>query len=280
MQSRCVRHLICLAISFFAIIIPFFAEGADSLWRAHAHNDYQHSRPLFDALDEGFGSVEADILLVSGSLLVAHDRTNCQPSRTLENLYLKPLLERVRKRSGIYSYGKDFVLWIDIKLDFETVERDSTKRLIAREETMTALEKLLKQYDSMLTVFTTNQILTNAVTIILTGAHSEDCPLPKEKRLACFDSHHESGSSNRFELAFSDNWSSRFTWRGDGPMPDVEKKKLRSLVQTAHRYGKRVRFWNTPDRPEFWKELLDAEVDWIGTDRLKELAKFLKTQDK
>ena len=34
------------------------------LERAHAHNDYEHPRPLFDALDHGFKSVEADIWLV------------------------------------------------------------------------------------------------------------------------------------------------------------------------------------------------------------------------
>ena len=38
------------------------------LIRAHAHNDYEHTRPLFDALDHGFGSVEADVHLVDGRL--------------------------------------------------------------------------------------------------------------------------------------------------------------------------------------------------------------------
>jgi len=31
------------------------------LARAHAHNDYLHPRPMLDALDAGFTSVEADI---------------------------------------------------------------------------------------------------------------------------------------------------------------------------------------------------------------------------
>src|SRR6266571_3355435 len=39
------------------------------LIHAHAHNDYEHARPLFDALDRGFCSVEADIYLVDGQLL-------------------------------------------------------------------------------------------------------------------------------------------------------------------------------------------------------------------
>ena len=56
------------------------------LWRAHAHNDYEHPRPLFDALDHRFGSVEADIYLVGDQLLVAHDPENLDPSRANASL--------------------------------------------------------------------------------------------------------------------------------------------------------------------------------------------------
>src|SRR5437660_742306 len=70
-------------------------RGPRPLRRAHAHNDYEHPRPLFDALDHRFGSVEADVFLVDGRLLVAHDPTELDPTRTLEALYLDPLAERV-----------------------------------------------------------------------------------------------------------------------------------------------------------------------------------------
>src|SRR5437764_15141577 len=56
------------------------------LTRAHAHNDYEHIRPLWDALDRGFGSVEADIWLTGDLLLVAHDKKQVKPDRTLEAL--------------------------------------------------------------------------------------------------------------------------------------------------------------------------------------------------
>src|SRR5256885_12298392 len=70
------------------------------LTRAHAHNDYEHTRPLLDALDHGFCSIEADIWLVDGNLLVAHDRGKVKPDRTLQALYLDPLRERVRRNGG------------------------------------------------------------------------------------------------------------------------------------------------------------------------------------
>src|SRR5882672_7559979 len=58
---------------------------------AHAHNDYEHTRPLLDALERGFCSVEADVWLVNGQLLVAHDLKDGKAERTLRALYLDPL---------------------------------------------------------------------------------------------------------------------------------------------------------------------------------------------
>src|SRR5438552_467327 len=74
------------------------------LRQAHAHNDYLHERPLWDALANGFCSVEADIWLAPEGLLIGHERKELQPGRTLEQLYLDPLRERAAAGGGrIYS---------------------------------------------------------------------------------------------------------------------------------------------------------------------------------
>src|SRR5262245_7590292 len=76
--------------------------------RLHAHNDYEHARPLLDALDHGFCSIEADIFLVDGQLLVAHDQSKLNPERTLEKLYLEPLRQRVTRNGGrVYPRGPE-----------------------------------------------------------------------------------------------------------------------------------------------------------------------------
>jgi hypothetical protein len=66
------------ALSALLALVALGAGAAEPdsvipLVNAHAHNDYEHDRPLFDALDHGFCSVEADIHLVDGQLLVAHN---------------------------------------------------------------------------------------------------------------------------------------------------------------------------------------------------------------
>src|SRR5262249_40555226 len=95
---------------------PAPGPGVVPLRQAHAHNDYEHKRPLLDALDNGFCSVEADVFLVDGELLVGHTRKDLRPGRTLEKLYLDPLRQRARANGGrVYRDGPTVYLLVDVK---------------------------------------------------------------------------------------------------------------------------------------------------------------------
>lgn len=68
MLTPCAQ-LLPLLISTLTWLAGATAEPPADPWtRAHAHNDYYHRRPLLDALDHGFLSVEADIRLVDSEL--------------------------------------------------------------------------------------------------------------------------------------------------------------------------------------------------------------------
>jgi len=84
----------------FTFATPLTADEPKPLQRAHAHDDYEHKRPLFDALECGFCSVEADVWLVKGQLLVAHVPVQWNTERTLEKLYLDPLRDRAKAGRG------------------------------------------------------------------------------------------------------------------------------------------------------------------------------------
>src|SRR3954453_22317550 len=130
--------------------------GVAPLLNAHAHNDYAHKRPLFDALDHGFTSVEADVFYVDGNLLVGHDREALKPERTLDSLYLAPLAKRIQQNGGhVYSKPTRFFLLIDIKDDPRQTYRE--------------LQKLLANHVDMLTTIESGKVRPGAVTIILTG---------------------------------------------------------------------------------------------------------------
>ena len=64
-----IRSLfIVLFLSYSVAAVCAGKEKQTPLFQAHAHNDYEHARPLHDALEHGFWSVEADIYLVDGEL--------------------------------------------------------------------------------------------------------------------------------------------------------------------------------------------------------------------
>ncbi|CAN5909544.1 hypothetical protein BH11GEM2_BH11GEM2_29360 [soil metagenome] len=86
-----------------ALLVPL-CLGAQviPLEHAHAHNDYEHTRPLAEALEHGFTSVEADIWLVDGQLLVAHDRDKVDSSRTRARAWpARPILGDTRHRARV-----------------------------------------------------------------------------------------------------------------------------------------------------------------------------------
>jgi len=250
------------------------ADAGFGLERAHAHNDYEHDRPLHDALDNGFKSVEADVWLVDGELLVAHDRELVQPGRTLESLYLAPLRQRIKDNGGsVYPGDPDrFTLLIDIKSEGVA--------------TYQALHRELRRYQQILTKFNPGGDAAGAVTAIVSGNRPRDLMAQQRVRYAAYDgrlSDLGTATDPGFVPLISDRWTRHFTWQGIGPMPEAERTKLATIVQTAHAHGQRVRFWATPDlapvREAVWQELLAARVDHINTDHLGALRDFLLLHD-
>ncbi len=282
----CVTML--LAALTAIVVAGFSSKDADSqesggvvpLERAHAHNDYEHARPLYDALDHGFKSVEADVWLVDGKLVVSHDDprlpTTAQPKGTLESLYLDPLRREIKANGGsVYRGDPDYLtLLVDIKSEDVA--------------TYKAVHEALRKYRAMMTKFTPEGVNDGAVTAIVSGNRPRAYMEAQQIRYAAYDGRIPEdlgGSQNpqTFVPLVSQNWTKLFTWQGIGPMPEAERQKLHDIVDTAHANGQRVRFWATPEVPgareAVWRELVAAEVDYINTDNLAELQSFLLAND-
>lgn len=258
-------------LAYCSLAIPFSSFAAPALppplLHAHAHNDYEHPRPLLDALDQGFCSVEADIYLVDGKLLVAHDRNKVSPARTLQALYLDPLRERVKRNGGrVFPGVPEVTLLIDVKSDAEL--------------TYAALRKVLEDYTGVLTSFQAGSIKTNAITVILSGNRAQATLAAEASRRAAIDGRLVDLDGNEpvsLIPLISDNWSKFFKWKGQGAFPEEEKKRVVALVEKAHRQGRRVRFWGIADTPEVWREFRQLGVDLINTDNLAGVAQFFAT---
>ncbi|MFE3517481.1 phosphatidylinositol-specific phospholipase C/glycerophosphodiester phosphodiesterase family protein [Streptomyces sp. NPDC059166] len=259
-----------------AAAAPARPRAPRPLERAHAHNDYLHPRPLYDALAHGFTSVEADIFLVGGELLVAHEAESLDPSRTLVSLYLEPLLARVRADHGSVHAGHPgpLQLLIDIKTDGAA--------------TYLELDRVLHRYRHILSRSVHGRVRAGAVTPVISGDRAARIPMEAQStRYAFYDGRPEdlgTSAPASFIPLISTNWATSFAWQGAGPFPAAERERLRTFVTTAHSSGRRVRFWGTPDLPgpardAVWTELLAADVDHLNTDDLPGLEAFLRRRE-
>jgi len=265
--ARVVALLLCIGTIGSVKAEENFREScppATPIPRGHAHNDYEHPRPLFDALDNGFCSVEADIFQVGKDLLVAHYFFQIRPERTLESLYLEPLRERARRFDGkIFPDAEKFYLWIDFKTDARP--------------TYAVLRPVLEKYSDILTRYENGTVIPGAVTVILTGSANVDLIRNEAVRYAGVDgglASLDSDASADLIPAAGINWRREFP-QFESKLSPAEQEKLAEQVRKANDRGRKLRYWNAPDHEELWSILYDAGVHFINTDRLQPLRDFL-----
>ncbi|GAA5153685.1 hypothetical protein GCM10023340_36070 [Nocardioides marinquilinus] len=244
---------------------------ATALPAAHAHNDYEHARPLRDAIEQGFTSVEADVWLVDGELLVAHDLEDVVPGRTLESLYLSPLegLAAMNRGPVIAGHRRPLQLLVDVKSEASA--------------TYAALDRVLRRHPRLLTSWDATGERPGAVSVAVSGNRDLPAMAAQPVRWAAYDGRLENlygGASAGLVPLISANWSSVSAWTGTGPFPAADRARLRRIVEQAHDEGRRVRFWATNDSPgaarrALWTELRRAGVDHLNTDDLSGLRRFL-----
>lgn len=238
------------------------------LLNGHAHNDYTHKRPLLDALDNGFFSVEVDIFYENGNFIVAHTKAGINRRNTIQRLYLEPLKERVQANNGrVYPGGPlEFEVMIDLKGGWSKEQIDS-------------LERLMMRYTELFTVFQDGVKEPRAIRLLLSGGNGNyDAPAHNPRYfsldggLGDFNSPLDSTIICRTSASFK----SKFKWRGIGKMPEDEKARLKAYVEQAHASGRKIRFWAATNREKVWNELLLAGVDWVNVDKLSKFKNFTK----
>ncbi|TFH25582.1 MAG: hypothetical protein E4H10_09200, partial [Bacteroidia bacterium] len=254
------QTIVCGAVSPDTVTVPH---------PAHAHNDYMHEHPLFDALENGFRSIEADVFTQDDSLYVAHDRKDIKPGRTLRALYLEPLMEYISDgEQTIYDSAYPLILLIDIKDDALT--------------TYSLLDRILNDYREILCKVSQEAYDGGSVMVVVSGNRPVEYMMQQTHRFAFVDGRMEDLSEEYPPLLMpliSDRWTKYFSWMGKGDMPEKERMQLRLYVQYAHKNGQLIRFWATPDIPgkereAVWTELLEAGVDLVNTDDLGGLRAF------
>lgn len=240
---------------------------------AHAHNDYEHKKPLFDALNNGFISVEADVHLINNELYVSHFKPQfIDSTKTLEAMYLAPLQKRINENYGSVYKGYDhfFYLMIDIKTNADS--------------SYARLKKILESYKDIIAIVTDGKDdTTKPVKIVITGIKGRPYHqiLADEPKYVSLDGRLKElglGINAAVMPYISENYKNYFTYNGIGKPSEEEINSLKDIVSNVHAEGKKIRFWASPDNEAVWKFLLDNKVDLVNTDSLPQFNNFLKRE--
>lgn len=260
-------HMRLLFIVCGWLFIVCCSAQVTPLIHGHAHNDYVHKRTLFEAIENGFTSIEIDVFLHNNKLVVSHVSLDLNNKPTIEELYFEPIKKVIEENNGwVYAAQKKPVVFM---IDFKTDGTATYKRL----------KEILNRYKDILTVYQGDSVVEQkAVNILILGSSAVNSLRQEKLSLATADAGINSITNAEIRgvaTRFSSSWGSCFSWRGKGEMPAEQKAKLDSLVNLVHSYKKQIRFWAIPDNPTVWKTLTDARVDWINTDKLAAYRQFI-----
>ncbi len=249
------------AIIIFCSSISFSQPVRYSENIGHSHNDYNQDIPFLFAYYAGMGSIEADVYLRNGTLLVAHDAKDIRADRTLDKLYFSVIAEMFRRNGGNIREDstKKLQLLIDIKENYSDV--------------IPAIVLLSNRYPGVFD-FTKNP---RAVHIVLTG----NIPPPEKfsdyPAFLSYDGRPgiEYTKEQLSHIALiSADVKTLSNWNGKGTPVTEDAAKLKQAIDHAHALGKPFRFWDTKDNVNTWIELEKLGVDWIGTDHPGQLQEF------
>ncbi|WP_133556324.1 alkaline phosphatase [Pedobacter duraquae] len=262
-----MKKILITLISLLSFLSTQAQTAIHSALNGHSHNDYNQNIPLLRAYYAGMGSIEADVFLQNGKLLVAHDIKEVTANSTLQKMYLEPIAGFFAKHKGsVYPDQKSKLqLVIDIKENYGAA--------------IPALIEALKPY---LEIFDAKHN-ANAVKIVISGDMPAPADFKKYPDYIYFDGRPETKytAAELERVAMISGSLSDYTkWNGKGTPTPQDAVKLAALIQQAHHQQKPFRFWATKDSPNTWIELEKLGADWIGTDHPEQLQHFYSERAK
>ncbi|KAG6884749.1 hypothetical protein C0993_008539 [Termitomyces sp. T159_Od127] len=292
------------------IIVSLFGTTRSLDALTHGADQLKHWRdvPLLRAISLGVASVEADVWNVDGQLLVGHETAALTANRTFDSLYIQPLLEilagqnptdefnmNVTTPNGVFdtSSGTPLQLLVDMKTDGVQYasgihENCVLKRLLMHRTlplVLAALQPLRNA--NYLTTAVQGILHIGAVTVVGTGNTPLEGIQALEPRDMFFDAPLNALNDSSINAVWnaslapiaSVDYEAVVGWNGIQNITEEQRSAIITLVESAHSFGIKARFWDTPAWPiqardNVWRELLDDGADWLNADDLEAASKF------
>ncbi|RGP81087.1 altered inheritance of mitochondria 6 [Fusarium longipes] len=273
----------------------------------HSHNDYLRPRPLFSALSVGCASVEADVWLSSNGkdLLVGHHWWDLTPEKTLESLYIAPLLQILDSfnslpyaddlagtngAAGVFATEpeKTLILFIDVK------DNPAKTWPIVLQQLEPLRKKGYLSYHQKHSSTSANQTFTSGpLTVVGTGNIVKRRDVNYGADLSRWQQYHDvfldasldllsrpgfcqRNDSFCFEVQENEFYTASVSlWRAIGTIilyfGQSQKNKLKTQIQLAKDLNLKSRYWELPGWPVsqrnyVWKTLAHEGVDLLNAD--------------
>ncbi|HXB06351.1 MAG TPA: hypothetical protein VNW04_04530 [Puia sp.] len=226
----------------------------------HSHNDYEQQAPFWAAWQQQFGSIEADIWLVDGKILVGHSRDEIKSGRTLEEYYIKPVMACIEKNNG-HPYGdssRRLMMLIDVKADSVAA--------------LAALIALLDKYPAL--------EHCSCLKWVISGNRPDPSQYPSYPPFIAFDGilHAQYTPAELARIAMmSDDLRYYTRWDSRTGIPATGLDSLKDAIGRSHAEHLPVRLWDAPDFPAAWHQLMQLQVDYLNTDHIADLAAYLNS---
>jgi len=231
--------------------------------QVHSHNDYEKPAPLTAAWEARAASVEADVFLVDGRLLLAHTRHELNPARTLDSLYLRPLLRLFDQHKDKVSPDRKYALQLLIDV------KDQAIPTLRKQEEVIA--PMRTRFDRAINPLAVQLVVSGNRPPVDTWVDYPPHLLFDGRPNEVYDA-----ETLKHVGLISDTFRNYSRWNGEGELPDRDRETLKRIIKRVHGYGKPIRFWATPDTPAAWKQLAKLGVDFINTDKVKEYAEVVQ----
>ena len=245
------KQLLSCLIGIYCLCFTVHAQKF-TLANVHSHNDYEQKIPFELAYTNQLGSIEADIHLVNGKILVGHDVKDLLPSRNLENMYLAPLL-------ATNTTNRKLQLLIDVKTEAIS--------------TLDSLIVLLKKYPTL--------IHNKNITITISGNTPPDSLFIQYPEFIHFDGrifkNYTPEQLSKISL-ISEDYGKFTIWKKTWPMQLAEEEKIKIAIEKIHALNKPIRLWGTPDYPLAWEKFIAMKIDFINTDKIEEITQFFQAR--
>lgn len=228
----------------------------------HSHNDYDRSVPFYQAYSQKIHSIETDLFIKDGKLLVGHNWEDLREDFTFEGMYVEPIVKLFNQNKG--KAWKDSNQILQLMIDLKT----------RCEETLPAIVDVLDDYPEVFNP----KVNKNAARVVITGNFPNPEDFDKYPDFIFYDGRlnidYTTEQLNRVYLFSGDFDDFAPNWNGKGNMIKSEEEAVIKAVDMAHAMGKPIRFWGTPESVTMYYTFFNMGVDYINTDYPEACAAF------